>query len=254
MAAVALIAAGGIFWGCQKDDVLNNPDEGLMLKKATVKVETPVTFGWTEACAGEITAFTLTGDGQKQIKMWGWNTTDEEYDWIQVANAGNSSNPLVLDTALSAGTYYVIYKIGNIWVPGNSSLDMEEGIEVVVENCDDCEESFSYETDDNLSVVFTYVSDVDISDAEIKLTCPHITDFQVTQVVGINNVNNPTVLTFKGDIIACTPVTIEITFTPDCIYNENSEKWNTPNIWTDFKVNEVSKKNVGTPNIVYSCK
>lgn len=36
MSALALMVAGGIFWGCQKDDLVPNPQNGLMLKNGSV--------------------------------------------------------------------------------------------------------------------------------------------------------------------------------------------------------------------------
>lgn len=58
MSVLALIAAGSIFWSCQKDETLTNPEEGLMLKSGTdccvtslpsapENVYTNVTFGIT---------------------------------------------------------------------------------------------------------------------------------------------------------------------------------------------------------------
>lgn len=116
-----------------------------------------------------------------------------------------------------------------------------------------CEESFSYSTSDNLSVTFTYISAVSGHDT-IKFTCPHITNFtpgdgkSYSVNPGMSH-GSPTVLTWIGNVTACVPITFDLTFTPDCAQNQSGRV----NIWTDFKVNEVSKKNDNTPNIVYHC-
>ena len=121
-----------------------------------------------------------------------------------------------------------------------------------------CTESFSYATSDNKNVVFTFVSPVSLTGAVVKLTCPHITGYTATdgKVYSVNNEKNPTVLTWKGDITACTPVTFSLSFAPDCGQNNAGFA----NVWTDFTVNEDSKKDItfptGTtewPIIKYSC-
>ena len=129
---------------------------------------------------------------------------------------------------------------------------------------DECDESFAYVENIDGSYTFTYVPAEDMNGAEIKLTCPQIDgyisndDKEYNSNPGqINGTDN--VLTWTGDIKACKPVTFKLTFTPHCTLKENAEKWNSPNIWTDFKVNGESKKTVTPPNettewptIVYS--
>ena len=58
----------------------------------------------------------------------------------------------------------------------------------------------------------------------------------------VNNEKNQTVLTWTGDLTACEKVTFDLTFNPDCEQNGNHA-----NLWTDFKVNEVSKKDITVP-------
>jgi hypothetical protein len=118
-----------------------------------------------------------------------------------------------------------------------------------------CEESFSYDLDeDGSSVVFTYISPVAIDPAQIKFTCPHITGFTATDgkeytVNPGNGQGSPTVLTWNGAVAACTPITFAFSFDPDC--DQNSAGF--ANLWTDCKVNGVSKKNTNTPTIRYDC-
>lgn len=116
---------------------------------------------------------------------------------------------------------------------------------------DDCLESFTYSTTDNKTVVFTYTSPVDINGAVIKLTDPHITGYTANdgKSYTVNNPNNPTVLTWTGNITKCVPITFSITYTPDCSQNNAGFA----NVWTDFKVNDISKKNSATPNIKFNC-
>jgi hypothetical protein len=121
-----------------------------------------------------------------------------------------------------------------------------------------CDEAFSYiKENNNLSVTFTYVSEVDLTDAEVKITCPHITGFVPLdgKSYTVNNAGNVTVLTWISDITACEEITFEFNFTPDCEQNAAGFAI----LWTDFKVNGASKKQLTPPkgmewsNILYDC-
>ncbi|MCR8669482.1 hypothetical protein NO995_17490 [Aestuariibaculum sp. M13] len=117
---------------------------------------------------------------------------------------------------------------------------------------DTCEESFSYEANDDGSYTFTYMSPEDVTDAEIKFTCPHITDFAALDgkeyTVNPGNGNgSPTVLTWTGNLEGCTPISFTILFEADC---EQNRKF--ANLFTDFKVNGDSKKG-DTENIKFIC-
>lgn len=106
-----------------------------------------------------------------------------------------------------------------------------------------CDESFSYEINDDGSYDFTYVSPEDLNAAEIKFTCPHIVSFEAldgrSYTVNPGNGNgSPTVLTWTGNIAACTPIIFTLHFDADC--NQNNAGF--ANVFTDFKVNGVSKK------------
>ncbi|MGM5468764.1 hypothetical protein ACS386_00660 [Flavobacteriaceae bacterium LMO-SS05] len=117
----------------------------------------------------------------------------------------------------------------------------------------ECEESFSYVENEDGSYTFTYISSEDLESAEVKFTCPHITSFEAlddkTYTVNPGNSHgSPTVLTWSGDIEACTEITFTLSFEADC-EQTNSGK---ANMFTDFKVNEVSKKG-SNKNITYQC-
>ncbi|SDB56794.1 hypothetical protein SAMN03097699_2185 [Flavobacteriaceae bacterium MAR_2010_188] len=108
---------------------------------------------------------------------------------------------------------------------------------------DECEESFSYELNEDSSYTFTYISEESLEDAEVKFTCPHITGFysldgKSYDVNPGKGQGAPTVLTYVGDIEACTPITFTMSFDADCEQNAAGFA----NMFTDFKVNEVSKK------------
>lgn len=115
-----------------------------------------------------------------------------------------------------------------------------------------CEESFSYGNEDVI-YTFTYKSSEDLENAEVKFTCPHITGYEALdgKTYSVNPGNShgsPTVLTWVGDIEACTEMTFTLSFDADCIQNNSGKV----NIFTDFKVNEESKKG-SNENITFNC-
>lgn len=247
MGVLALIVAVGIFASCQKDETLMEAENELMLKKALVKEVVPVTFDWSDACAGEQITFTLTGDGEKQIKMWAWDETTQEFQWIQVANAGSSLDPLTFDTTLTKGDYYFIYKVGKDWIPGNPSSKMEEGILVEVENCDVCDDaSFGYETEDNLDIKFSYNHDEVVENLTIQFTFTQVKDKALNEdgkYVGadgklyeVNNHTNQTVFTWTGAVSckATEAETFSFHHAADC--GPSTANDGTAVIWTDTKI------------------
>lgn len=116
-----------------------------------------------------------------------------------------------------------------------------------------CEESFSYQENEDNSYTFKYISAEDLTNAEIKFTSPHIVGFESLdgksyEVNPGNGKGSPTVLTWNGDIEACTEITFTLAFEADCEQNEGGFA----NIFTDFKVNEISKKGSNS-NIKFEC-
>lgn len=181
--------------------------------------------------------------------------------WTSVAsvNVTSGANAVTYSytTSATSQTFRAIFD--GINSNGKQSESLEA--EVTTNDCVTiCEENFSYVTTDNKNVVFTYISPVALTNAVVKFTCPQIGGYIAndgkiyTSNSGQSN-GTDNVLTWTGDIPACGDgITFSFSFTPNCVYNEKSEKWNTPNVWSDFKVNEVSKK--GTlGNIEYTdCK
>ena len=116
-----------------------------------------------------------------------------------------------------------------------------------------CDESFSYSENEDGSYTFSYISSEDLEDAEVKFTLPHIINFEAHDgkeysVNPGNSHGSPTVLTWNGDIDACNEITFTLSFEADC-EQTNSGK---ANLFTDFKVNGVSKKG-DNENIVFAC-
>lgn len=233
-----------IFWSCQNDELLN-PEEGDLLKGGKIKTtSTEVTFTRTEACANEAVTFTLTGDGQKQIRMWDGD------EWIQLASAGNNSDPLTYTTVLAAGTYYFGYKIGNDFYPSPSAAPTA-GTEVIITSCCD-DANFSYITEDNLNIVFSY-NHSEEAELTIAFTFPQVINCELnsenkyvatdSKIYAVNNPENQTVFTWTG-VVGCNasePETFSFAHAADC--GPSTAKDGEAIIWTDAKIVAIN----GTP-------
>lgn len=113
---------------------------------------------------------------------------------------------------------------------------------------DDCEvEEFFYDHVGGYTYDFTYIPCEALTGATLKWTSPHIkawsTDATLTTNPGKKR-GTPTVLSWTGDVPA-EGITVQITFDPDCTQTNAGFAL----LWTDFKVNEVSKKYLHSDNI-----
>lgn len=132
-------------------------------------------------------------------------------------------------------------------------IDFNESYSLVGVCSSDCEESFGYVENEDGSYTFTYMSNEELENAEIKFTCPHIISFEpldgkTYSVNPGNSQGSPTVLTWTGDVEACTEITFTMSFEADCDQTSSGKA----NIFTDFKVNGESKKG-DNENIVFAC-
>ena len=165
-------------------------------------------------------------------------------DWVQVYQIAKST--LVITcfplTFEAEGDYQLRYKIG--------SGGFTEATVTVV-NCNDCDESFGYVANGSNSFTFTYIPAESVENANIIFTFA-----QGVDVSGLNNwTANGVTRQMEMDLVACTTYTWTVSLTPNCSGNSKNS-----NVWTDFKVNNNdgnlendSKKNDGTPNIVIAC-
>ncbi|TXE14221.1 hypothetical protein [Algoriphagus aquimarinus] len=117
----------------------------------------------------------------------------------------------------------------------------------IYEYCsEDCEESFSYvDNGDNAAYVFTYIPSEDMSAAALVFTFAQGVAASATGLDGW--ATNGSTRQITMDLVACQEYTWTVDLTPDCSGSSANS-----NVWTDFKVNTVSKK--GTlSNITESC-
>lgn len=125
-------------------------------------------------------------------------------------------------------------------------------VEVVAEDCNECDESFSYEINDDGTVTFTYKPAVDMEDVNVVFTFPQVEfitflsgyEYESFERPGQGYAQNmQATLSFE----ACEAYTWTVQLLDCTAANPVA------NGWTDFKVDGDSKKNDLTPNFTYSC-
>ncbi len=118
-------------------------------------------------------------------------------------------------------------------------------ISVMVENCG-CEESFTYVDNWDMTYTFTYIPEQDMPGAELVFTFA-----QGTSVAGLELwYNNGKAQTWHltDDLNACQTYSWTVTLDANCPGKSGEN-----NVWTDFKVNEVSKKDDSEDKFIQTC-
>jgi len=193
-----------------------------------------------QICAGEQYEYCFNAPLGTKLKTQQWDDNTAEWVLIYKTNDSNSNPvcfPLQFDVA---GDYHLRYQIGS----GSFSKKT-----INVQNCDDCDESFNYLEHRGGAYTFTYIPSEDMENALVVFTFA-----QSVTVTGLdeneNWSNEGQTMQKETDLIACKTYSWTLKMTKDC-------NGNTPNnnVWTDFKVDNISKKNLNTPtpNIVYPC-
>lgn len=219
---LALVSSGVMLWSCQKDELSH--DEVMLKKGKAATVETTNPFTWT-GCGGQEIVFSLEGtENSDQIRIWALNPVSEEYEWI---NVGTRSYTAILQT----GTYYFIYRKNNVWYPGNPSTKTEDAIKVDIEPCSDCEESFTYLDNEDGTYTFTYVPAENMDGATLAFTFPQ----SALDVPLEGWAYNGQSMQKTMNLTACVPLTVTVSLTCKDLHNPQNK-------WSDFTVNEVSKK------------
>lgn len=171
----------------------------------------------------------------------------------------DSATDLIWTISLNDETSFNIFITawGGDWAGAESTEGINQNyITYIVDysGCDECEESFSYDDagDDNpTTYTFYYTPAEDMTQAGLVFTFAQsvaINGFPVTE--GWVNNGNATSSTNETsmDLDACHTYTWTLTLQKDC-----SGKSGNSNVWTDFKVNNTSKKNDLTPTLTQSC-
>lgn len=261
--AATLIVGAALVFSCQKEEVTNQ-EQTPDLKSASIDcsecveewIDSKVTQdGWTKSNKPEEVApntyLDTYNDGTTvYYRVYRTNGTFEE---VRV-------NGAVAYSGVGVNTYSWQAPLAEGWQAcGKVTVTVElrgvsEGIgKTNVQSFDyslrercavECEESFSYTENEDGSYTFTYKPDEDMADQLVVFTFA-----QGTVVVGLDETwsTNGSTRQKTMSFTECETVSWTVTLTPDCSGNSGKS-----NVWTDFKVNDVSKKGE-LDNIVIEC-
>lgn len=230
---IYLFILGIGFTGCSIESLDSAEDMLTLDAKAKQQAEQNGKFVVPELiCAGEPAEFYFEAPVNTNLQVQQLNNGE----WVQVYQISKStSNPQIFElTFAAAGDYQLRYKIG--------SGGFTE-IKVTVQNCG-CEESFSYTDNGDGTYAFTYIPEEDMEAAELVFTFA-----QGLAVSGLADWDKAGVTMQKVmDLKACTTYSWTVELDADC----KGRGQQTANLWTDFKVNDESKKGE-LANIVKAC-
>ncbi len=221
--------------GCSVESI--DSTENLLTADAKMKLTEVQNFVVpTEICAGVDATFSFevaVGTNLQVQQLIGG-------EWVQVYKISQStSNPQNFNLLFEeAGDYSLRYKIGSGGFTEKS---------VTVLNCNVCEESFSYTSNANGSYTFTYIPAEDMEDAIVVFTFAQSVVASGYDWPSWNGTSSSR--TESMDLDACSVYSWTVSLSGDCSGNSGKS-----NLWTDFKVNEVSKKNENTPNLTQNCR
>lgn len=105
------------------------------------------------------------------------------------------------------------------------------------EKCPGCDESFTYVVNEDNSYTFTYTPAEDMTDQLVVFTFAQGSYVSGLPVEFEKNGNNGQTYSATLRFKECEPVSWTVTFTPNSSGNSGHS-----NVWTDFEVNDVSKK------------
>lgn len=233
--------------GCSVESI--DSTENLLTADASAKITVANTSSMVFAesvCAGEETMITVNFEQRTNTQGKNLPTNVKVHllvggEWIDIyENSVNDvtsvSFPYLFDDAME---YTLRYSAETGPWNANQMLN--------VTDC--CTESFSYVDHENGTYTFTYVAGEDMPDAEVVFTFA-----QSAYKSGLSDdfSQNGNGQTYKAtmDLEKCDVLEYTITLQANCDGNGKNEN---SNVWTDFKVNDVSKKNENTPNLIQSC-
>ena len=170
-----------------------------------------------------------------QIETFPGSGVWKSFEDLTYAGAGPEEHTIEI---LEVGTYSFRVKIGAGGFEYAATLNVVE--------CPDCEESFSYTANGGNSYTFFYTPAEDMANASLVFTFAQsvvASGYDWPDWNGSSSTRTETM-----DLDACTTYEWEVELAKDCSGNSGNS-----NVWTDFKVDGVSKKNSETPNITQSC-
>ncbi len=271
---LVLMVAGGIFWSCQKDEFVTNPENGLMLKSDYIGADchfdcidpsNPEYFEMTDNMS--ITAGTNT----VKYTYVAYNTLDEFVIDIKYEKTAGTTNgkatitvsfedktPIIFTDVVLGTTKTAIFDLPTGWkacdevefsIVGEGVGDPASFTNVLYSlfgECTDCDDaSFLYKTENNnLDILFSYNHNEEMN-LTIEFTFPQVLNSTLVdgkyvgaddKLYDVNNPDNQTVFTWTG-VVGCKandPTTFAFNVAPDCDAPPAND--GQAIIWTDAKI------------------
>ncbi len=233
--------------GCSVESI--DSTENLLTADAKLKaqeVEKSLSFLDAEICAGETPVFVFNfpqnqngphlANTDIKIQIETYPGSDEWLPFKDLSFSGTGPQEYMYeDEVVEIGSYSFRAKIGA------GGFDYKVTLDVV--DCSNCEESFNYVVNPDDTYTFTYIPEEDMAGAKVVFTLA-----QSDSDTGLEGWEEKGATKQKEmDLKACVVYEWTVTLTPNCPGNTT-----TNNVWTDFKVNDISKKG-DLANIVTNC-
>ncbi|WP_372920220.1 hypothetical protein [Salegentibacter sp.] len=243
-----LVIFGAGIIGCSTEPIETEVLESIDAKVKTQEADKSMMLAEAEICYGDAPVFVFDfpqdnkGNGDAKdtdVHLQVWNPEIEDWEsFQQLTYQGAGPEEYAFEEeALDLGTYEFRAKIGS------GGFNYSATLEVI--DCSDCEESFSYLDNEDGSYTFTYIPEEDMENAEVVFTFAQGVTVDGLEGWGSNGVTLQSNLNFE----ACVEYSWTVELDPRC----NGKGQSTPNLWTDFKINDISKKNDETPTIEGIC-
>lgn len=247
----AIVVVSVVIYSCSKENATIQQERTL--KGAKIAALSTAGDNLTypaEICAGKEIELCVTfpqgttGGKDPKPKETNWQAqlkgddpaTEAVEDFYQIAHGGGNTIGCFKYTFPSAGIYDLRYK---------ASESNFKDVSLTVTNC--CEESFTYAENEDGTYTFSYTSEVDVEDAALVFTFAQ-SAYQSGLPEAQNWVAKGQTMQTIMDLKACEKYTWIVTLKANCSGHSGAS-----NVWTDFKVNDYSKKNNPEDKFIQVC-
>lgn len=241
------------FAGCSVESIDSNEEIISADAKSALKEEIAPFLSYEKVCAGEPANFCVNfpqdykGNGDTKTSLVKFeliispdNPDTEDIDegvYEELLHVQENTQACFDHTFDEAQIYPVRFKTTGGWIYQD----------ITVEDCSDCVESFSYTNHGDNTYTFYYTPEENMDEALIVFTFAQSTAISgLTTEDGWSSPGQTMQKTM--DLVKCYPYEWTVGLQKNCSGNSPNS-----NVWTDFKVNDISKKNENTPNLTQSC-